>query len=62
MTGSSKSGKQGLGGRYFNIHNPNFKKYGALKIGFIADLLSLGVGPVTSDADVVWIRDPRDRF
>lgn len=54
--------EESLGQNYFDTHNPNFKKYGARKIRFIADLLSVGVSPITSDADVIWIRDPRKYF
>lgn len=39
-----------------------FKKMGTVKTKFIQDLLELGVAPILSDADVVWMKDPRDIF
>ena len=39
-----------------------FKKMGTVKTKFIQDLLELGVAPILSDADVVWMRDPREVF
>ena len=39
-----------------------FKKMGTVKTKFIQDLLELGIAPILSDADVVWMRDPRELF
>ena len=39
-----------------------FKKMGTVKTKFIEDLLELDVAPILSDADVVWMRDPREYF
>ena len=39
-----------------------FKKMGTVKTKFIEDLLELDVAPILSDADVVWMRDPRSYF
>ena len=39
-----------------------FKKMGTVKTKFIEDLLELDVAPILSDADVVWMRDPRGYF
>ena len=40
----------------------SFKKMGTVKTKFIQDLLDLGLAPILSDADVVWMRDPRPLF
>ncbi|OUS46581.1 nucleotide-diphospho-sugar transferase-domain-containing protein [Ostreococcus tauri] len=39
-----------------------FKKMGTVKTKFVQDLLDLGIAPILSDADVVWMRDPREVF
>jgi hypothetical protein len=40
----------------------SFKKMGTVKTKFVQDLLEMGVAPILTDADVVWLRDPRDYF
>eukprot|EP00756_Hemistasia_phaeocysticola_P001511 Hpha_TRINITY_DN11063_c0_g2::TRINITY_DN11063_c0_g2_i1::g.92856::m.92856/K20784/XEG113; arabinosyltransferase len=40
----------------------SFKKMGSVKTKFVLDLLQLGVSPILTDADVVWLRDPRPYF
>ena len=40
----------------------SFKKMGSVKTKFIQDLLDLGLAPILSDADVVWMQDPRPLF
>jgi len=40
----------------------SFKKMGTVKTKFVEDLLDIGVAPILSDADVVWMRDPRPVF
>ena len=50
------------GARYFNTGNPAFRRMGGVKTAFVWELLSQGLHPVLSDADVVWLRDPRQYF
>jgi hypothetical protein len=50
------------GARYFGTGNPAFKRMGGVKTAFVWELLSAGLHPVLSDADVVWLRDPRPYF
>ena len=40
----------------------SFKKMGTVKTKFVEDLLEIGIAPILSDADVVWMRDPRPVF
>jgi hypothetical protein len=50
------------GARYFNTGNAAFRRMGGVKTAFVWELLSQGLHPVLSDADVVWLRDPRPYF
>jgi hypothetical protein len=50
------------GARYFGTGNPAFKRMGGVKTAFVWELLSAGLHPVLSDADVVWLADPRPYF
>lgn len=47
---------------FLRINDKSFKKMGSVKTLFIYDLLDLGFKPIVSDADVVWLRDPRKYF
>ena len=42
--------------------NPAFKRMGAVKTRFVWDVLRLGLAVALTDADTVWLRDPRGAF
>lgn len=44
---------------YLSINHRSFRKMSTVKTRFIKDLLEIGFRPIVSDADVVWLRDPR---
>ena len=48
--------------KYFNTGNPAFKRMGAVKTLFVWELLNMGLHPVLTDADAIWLRDPREYF
>ncbi len=50
------------GAQYFGTGNPAFRRMGGVKTAFVWELLSQGLHPVLTDADVVWLRDPRPYF
>ena len=47
---------------YFKPGSPVFKKMGTVKTKFILEMLRMGLNPILSDADVMWLRDPREHF
>ena len=50
------------GASFIKAGDGNFKKMGTVKTKFIQDLLELGIAPILTDADVVWLKDPREYF
>ena len=50
------------GQSFIKAGDGSFKKMGTVKTKFIQDLLELGIAPILTDADVVWLKDPRDYF
>ena len=50
------------GASFIKAGDGSFKKMGTVKTKFIQDLLELGIAPILTDADVVWLKDPRDYF
>jgi len=44
---------------FLRTSDKDFRKMGTVKTRFIKDLLDLNLRPIVSDADVVWLRDPR---
>ena len=50
------------GDAFIKAGSASFKKMGTVKTKFIQDLLEMGVAPILTDADVVWLRDPRAYF
>ena len=54
---SEKQGQQ-----FITAGDKSFKKMGTVKTKFIQDLLELGIAPILTDADVVWLKDPRSYF
>ena len=53
---------QGRGASFIKAGDGSFKKMGTVKTKFIQDLLEMGISPILTDADVVWLRDPREYF
>jgi hypothetical protein len=53
---------RGRGADFIKAGDGSFKKMGTVKTKFVQDLLELGVSPILTDADVVWLRDPRAYF
>ena len=47
---------------FIKAGDESFKKMGTVKTKFVQDLLEIGVAPILTDADVVWLRDPRPYF
>lgn len=55
--------KQGVAGsRYINTHSSQFRHMGRVKVSFIQRMIERGNTVVMSDADVVWLGDPRNVF
>ena len=50
------------GQQFITAGDKSFKKMGTVKTKFIQDLLELGIAPILTDADVVWLKDPRSYF
>ena len=50
------------GASFIKAGDGSFKKMGTVKTKFIQDLLELGIAPILTDADVVWLKDPREYF
>ena len=51
-----------VGNGYVNIHKAAFKQMGALKVNFVRRLLAKGVHLALTDADALWLGDPRPYF
>jgi hypothetical protein len=51
-----------VGDGYVNIHKAAFKQMGALKVNFVRRLLARGVHLALTDADALWLGDPRPYF
>ena len=47
---------------YFNTFSKDFKKYSGVKTAFIKSLLDRNISPIVSDADVIWMKDPKEFF
>ena len=47
---------------FITAGDASFKKMGTVKTKFVQDLLEIGVAPISTDADVTWLRDPRAYF
>ena len=47
---------------FFSIQSSDFRKYSAVKTAFILSLLERGITPIMSDADVIWMRNPKEYF
>lgn len=50
------------GQSFITAGDKSFKKMGTVKTKFIQDLLELDIAPILTDADVVWLKDPRPYF
>lgn len=51
-----------VGGGYVSVHHPAFKRMGVQKVIFLQRLLARGVHVALSDADALWVADPRPFF
>jgi arabinosyltransferase len=60
LTGNSVLQDRGV--KFITAGSQAFKKMGTVKTKFVQDLLDMNLNPILSDADVVWLRDPRDYF
>jgi len=60
LTGNSVLANRGV--QFITAGSAAFKKMGTVKTKFVQDLLDMNLNPILSDADVVWMRDPRGYF
>ena len=60
LTGNSVLANRGA--HFITAGSAAFKKMGTVKTKFVQDLLDMNLNPILSDADVVWMRDPRKYF
>ena len=51
-----------VGSGYVNTHSPAFKQMGAKKVAFLRRLLARGLRVALTDADALWLSDPRPYF